>query len=120
MAFQTSFAKKMAESKDCDYRFLALLRNDSIVFPSPTLARNTLGSNDALTLFLTQAPFFFRAALHPMTARSRQINRRTQSLEHRDNRRTHASQFARVSKSNAPALRIGAMWSPRAVQAGAQ
>ena len=29
MAIQTSFAKKVAGSKDCDYRFFALLRNDS-------------------------------------------------------------------------------------------
>jgi hypothetical protein len=38
-----------------------------IVFPSPTLARNILGSNETLTFFLTEASLFrlARAALSP-------------------------------------------------------
>jgi hypothetical protein len=46
-----------------------------IVFPSPKLARNILGSNEALTLFLTKAPFIFfsqGAALSPDEGRARQ------------------------------------------------
>src|SRR5205807_10471670 len=44
-----------------------------IVFPSPTLARNSLGSKEALTLFLTKAPLFLlaRAALSPDEGRAR-------------------------------------------------
>jgi hypothetical protein len=102
MAIQTSFAKEVIWSQDCNYRFLALLGNDGefdlalldvknrvrdlslretiwsfryldIVFPSPTLARNSLGSNEALTLFLTKAPLFLlaRAALSPDEGRAR-------------------------------------------------
>jgi hypothetical protein len=47
--------------------FMKKLTRDSIwsfqyfdtVFPSPTLARNILGSNEALPLFLTATPLFF-------------------------------------------------------------
>src|SRR5947208_7562975 len=76
MAIQTSFAKKVTGPQHCNDRFLALLGNDAeldIVFPSPTLARNSLGSNEALTLFLTKAPLFLlaTAALSPDEGRAR-------------------------------------------------
>jgi hypothetical protein len=80
MAVQTSFAQELTWSQNCNHRFLALLGNDgeldlaflnvknrvrdlslrknnlAIVFPSPTVARNNLGSNEALLLFLTEFP----------------------------------------------------------------
>src|SRR5258706_11422436 len=93
MAIETSFAKEVTWSQDCNHRFLALLGNDGVRdlslrennlilpifgyrFPSPTLARNFLGSNEALFLFLTKAPLFLlaRAALSPDEGRARQGN----------------------------------------------
>ena len=101
----------------CDYRFFALLRNDSeldlallyvktasatcpcentigsfryfdIVLPSPTLARNILGSNEALTLFLTKAsPFSRRADLSP-EGRTRQKDYSDSTAQNEDLRRT--------------------------------
>src|SRR5258707_11459710 len=90
MAIETSFAKEVTWSQDCNHRFLALLGNDGVRdlslrennlilpifgyrFPSPTLARNSLGSNEALTFFLTKAPLFLlaRAALSPDEGRAR-------------------------------------------------
>jgi hypothetical protein len=87
LAIQTSFAKKMTGSYDGNHRLLALLGNDGqldlallkvedrvrrvslgendlilryddTVFPSPTLARNFLGSNEALIFFLMEASLF--------------------------------------------------------------
>ena len=105
----------------CDYRFFALLRNDSeldlallyvktasatcpcentigsfryfdIVLPSPTLARNILGSNEALTLFLTKAsPFSRRAALSPDEGRARQKDYSNSTAQNDDLRRTAIS-----------------------------
>jgi hypothetical protein len=97
MAIQACLTKEVTRSKDCNDRFLALLGNDreldlalldvktasaicpceknllylDIVFPSPTLARNSLGSNEALTLFLTNAPFFFFTGTAPDEDRAR-------------------------------------------------
>jgi hypothetical protein len=94
MAIQTSFAEKVTWSQDCNHRFLALLGNDgeldlalldvknrvrdlslrknNLILPIfgyrfSLAARNSLGSNEALTLFLTKAPLFLlaKAALSP-------------------------------------------------------
>jgi hypothetical protein len=87
VAIQTSFAKKVTRSQDCDDCFLPLLRNDGefylalldvknricnlflrednlilwylvTVVPPPTLARNILGSNETLPVFFTTTPLF--------------------------------------------------------------
>jgi hypothetical protein len=93
MAIQASFAKKLTWSQDCNHRLLALLGNDSELdlalldvknrvrdlplwennlilvefgyrFPSPTLARNVLGSNLGLRL-TTDCPFFRNKSSFP-------------------------------------------------------
>jgi len=113
----------------CDYRFFALLRNDSeldlallyvktasatcpcentigsfryfdIVLPSPTLARNILGSNEALTLFLTKAsPFSRRAALSPDEGRARRGNYSGSTAQNDDLRTAISSQCLLIAGS---------------------
>ena len=77
MSIQTSFAKKLTLFQDCDHRFLALLGNDgeldlalldvkNRVRDLSLRKYNILGSNEALTLFLTKAsPIFSQGCPSP-------------------------------------------------------
>src|SRR6266403_2743396 len=57
MAIETSFAKKIAGSQDCDYRFLALLGNDGEFEPALLDVKDRVGdvslreNNFVLTIF---------------------------------------------------------------------